>query len=205
MFADRREAGRLLAAELRGYAQEQPIVLGVPRGGVIVAAEVARALGADLDVVVARKIGHPSDPEYAVGAVDVSGRVVSGGWMADTGWLAEEGARQRAEAERREALYRAGAPPAPVEGRTVIVVDDGIATGLTLRAAVEGLAGRGAAKVVVAAPVASPQAVRTLEEVADTVVVLDAPPGFSAVGAHYRDFSQTSDGEVLAELASFPR
>lgn len=205
MFADRRDAGRLLAAELRGYAPDRPIVLGIPRGGVIVAAEVARALAGDLDIVVARKIGHPSDPEYAVGAVDATGRVVAGDSGGAREWLAEEGARQRVEAARREDLYRGGAAPAPVEGRTVIVVDDGIATGLTVRAAVEGLAGRGASKVVVAAPVAAPQAVRALEAVADDVVVLEAPLGFRAVGTHYRDFAQTSDAEVLAELGSFPR
>lgn len=202
MFVDRQEAGRRLALALAHLAAETPVVLGVPRGGVIVAAEVARGLGAPLDVVVARKIGHPAQPEYAAGAVDASGRVVRGMAGVDDLWFAEEGERQRAEAERRERVYRAGREPVDVAGRTAVIVDDGIATGLTLRAAVAGVRERGAAKVVVAAPVAAPDAVEAFEDLADECVVLAAPGGFRAVGAYYDDFGQTTDAEVLAALAA---
>ncbi len=201
MFSDRRDAGVRLADAVRQAGPVDPVVLGVPRGGVIVAAEVARDLGAQLDVVVARKIGHPSQPEYAVGAVDASGRVVLGEARIDEDWLLEEGRRQRREAERQEAAYRVGREPVALMGREVVVVDDGIATGLTLRAAVEGVRDRGASRVVVAAPVASAEAVAALDGLVDGCVILSVPPGFGAVGAYYADFRQTTDAEVLAALA----
>lgn len=201
MFTDRAEAGRELGERLRGEVAPGALVLGIPRGGVIVAAEVARCVAGELDVVVVRKIGHPGNPEYAAGAIDAAGGLVRGAEHVSDAWFAEEGERERREAQRRDCLYRAGRTAPDVAGRDVVVVDDGIATGLTVRAAVESLKARGAARVVVAAPVASVQAVRMLGGYADEVVVVDAPPGFGSVGEHYRDFRQTTDDEVLAALA----
>lgn len=200
MFSNRSEAGRELGRALQGKVSPDVLVLGIPRGGVIVAAEVARELGAPLDVAVARKIGHPGNPEYAVGAVDARGHLVRGPEPVSEAWFAEEGARERAEAERRERAYRGGPGAPEVRGREVLLVDDGIATGLTIRAVAEGLKAAGAARVVVAVPVAPPRSVRTLAEVVDDVVVLESPEGFDAVGSFYRDFSQTGDAEVLAAL-----
>lgn len=201
MFSDRIDAGRRLADALSTYADQDVLVLGVPRGGVLVAAEVARRLRAALDTVVVRKIGHPANPEYGIAAIDAHGRMVTGAHAVDEAWLRDEGARQQAEAARREREYRSGVPAADVSGRTVLLIDDGIATGSTLRVAVEGLKDRGVGRVVVAAPVASAEAVRMLAGVADEVVVLEQPVGFRAVGMHYEDFAQTSDAEVIAALA----
>lgn len=201
VFIDRRDAGRRLAEELRGRVPADAIVLAVPRGGVVVGAEVAGRLGLDLDLVVVRKIGAPGNPEYAIGAVDEDGNVIGGhGVYADESYVARAAEQGRAEIARRLRAYRGDRPKPQVAGRTVVVTDDGIATGMTLLAAVESLKRRGAARIVVAAPVASPSAVREVARVADEVVVLDAPPDFYAVGQFYRDFDQTSDAEVVQLL-----
>src|SRR5665648_806392 len=203
VFADRHDAGRRLAAALERYrGSPDAIVLGVPRGGVVVAAEVARELGLPLDIVVTRKIGAPGNPEYAVGAVDADGRVFAGALAG----IPEEYLQrclllEREEIARRLHAYRAGRPALDLAGKTVLVVDDGIATGLTLRAAVRYLKDRGARRVVVAAPVAAPDSAVRLRAEADDVVTLDEPPGFSAVGQFYERFDQTSDAEVRALLA----
>ena len=201
MWRDRTEAGRELAEELvrDGYADRTDvIVLGVPRGGVELAREVADRLGAPLDVVVVRKIGAPGAPEFAAGAVDVDGNVqMNADAGVSRGWLERAAVPERAEALRRAALYRAGRPPLAVEGRTVIVVDDGIATGLTATAALRWLAGRGAAHTVIAAPVMPPEVARVLASEADEVVTLECPRSFDAVGAFYDRFTQLSDDEVV--------
>ena len=209
MFADRREAGRLLGQRLReelAVGDEPPIVLGLPRGGVPVAAEVAEALGASLDVLIVRKLGAPADPELAIGAVGPGGATVlqPHGRALDPDLVARIRGRELAELERRERSYRAGRPPLDLRGRSVVLVDDGIATGATALVAVQAARVLGAARVVVAAPVAAPDAATAIEETADRVVALSTPERFWAVGRWYRDFRQTSDEEVLAALAGRP-
>jgi len=201
VFDDRAEAGRRLAAALVGRVRPEALVLGVPRGGVVVAAEVARALKLDLDVIVVRKIGAPGNPEYAVGAVDEDGHVIGGRDPRVSEEYLEQAARTgREEIARRLSLYRGERPAPRIAGRDLIVVDDGIATGRTLLAALDSLRRRDAGSIMVAAPVASPDAAERIEDVADEFVALAAPKGFSAVGQFYREFGQTSDAEVVAIL-----
>lgn len=205
MWTDRVEAGRELAEKLvgRGYAErDDVIVLGVPRGGVEVAREVADRLGAPLDVVVVRKIGAPGNSEYAAGAVDPDGNVYPN---TDAGYSAaylESAARpEHEEAQRRVALYRSGRLPLELKGRTVIVTDDGIATGLTAIAALRWLRAREAEHTVLAVPVMPPDTLTRLAAECDEVVVLAAPAGFYAVGAYYAHFPQLTDAQVTALLA----
>ncbi|MFE0085852.1 phosphoribosyltransferase family protein, partial [[Kitasatospora] papulosa] len=205
-FTDRTDAGRRLAVALRHLGRRDPVVLGLPRGGVPVAYEVAQDLGAPLDVIVVRKLGVPYHPELGFGAIGEGGvRVISEEIVRRTG-VGEKDlvAVERAEAAelvRRAHAYREGRPRLPLEGRAVVVVDDGVATGATARAACQVVRAQGAAYVVLAVPVASPDAAARLREDADEVVCLSAPALFSAVGEWYRDFSQTSDEEVVALLA----
>lgn len=200
MWADRVEAGYDLARELarRGYGgRDDVVVLGIPRGGVEVAAEVARVLAAPLDVVVVRKIGMPTNPEFAAGAVDLDGRVLANPEAgASPEYLRTGGATQRVEAQRRAEAYRAGRPEPELAKRTAIVVDDGIATGLTAQAAVSYLRRQGATSVVLAVPVMAPQAAHDLGPLVDELVALEIPRGFYAVGAYYASFPQLSDAEV---------
>jgi len=205
LFRDREEAGHWLAAELAGYAgRGDLLVLALPRGGVPVAFPVAQALGAPLDVLVVRRLGVPGHPERAMGAIAAGTVVVEPGVAASLQLpdrvLEREADRERAELERRERAYREGRPPHAVAGKTVIVVDDGIATGASVRAAVVALRTLGPAGIVVAAPVASPRALEALEQVADHVVCVTTPAWFRAVGELYGDFPQTSDEEVKALL-----
>lgn len=208
-FTDRRDAGRRLGEQIAGLALADPVVLGLPRGGVPVAAEVADALGAPLDVLVVRKVGAPGHPEYAVGAIGEGGiEVIDGATLAAHGWTRDD-IQPTIDAEgeelgRRVAAYRGVRPPVGVEGRPVVVVDDGIATGSSAEAAIGVLRRRGPAWVVLAAPVASPQAVERLGGLVDEVVVVSAPAGFMAVGQAYRVFDQTSDREVTDLLAARP-
>lgn len=177
------------------------VVLGIPRGGVVVAAEVARELGAPLDVVVVRKIGAPGNPEFAVGAVDEDGRVLGGSSQyATEEYVAAAAERLREEIARRVELYRGGAAPVDVRGKTAIIVDDGIATGMTVLAAVESVRRRGAHRVIAAAPVAAPDAADRIAAIADEFVALEVPHGFSAVGQFYAEFAQTDDAEVVELL-----
>jgi predicted phosphoribosyltransferase len=205
-FADRVEAGRRLAEYLQGYRGRDVLVLGLPRGGVPVAAEVARALGAPLDVLVVRKLGVPYQPELAFGAIGEGGvRVFNQEVLRRTG-LSEEAiaAVQDAEGEelrRRVALYRGGRERLPLAGRVAVIVDDGFATGATARAAALVARASGAGTVVLAAPIGAADTVADLREVADDVVCVGTPWNFSAVGQGYRDFSQTSDDQVCALLA----
>lgn len=208
MFRDRAEAGRLLAEELSsGFAgASDVVVLGIPRGGVIVAAEVARRLGLPLDVVIACKIGAPGSPEYAVGAIDPDGVVTANPQARySPAELEHMGRPVRERIVLREELYRGGRPVRELSGATVIVVDDGIATGLTARAALEYVRRKGAARVVLATPVIAPGSVAAFESLADEVVSVEEPAGFRAVGQFYRHFEQTSDDEVLSALAAVAR
>lgn len=203
-YADRRDAGRRLAEALAAHAQPSTVVLALPRGGVILGAEVARALGAPLDLVLPRKVGHPSFPEYGIAAVAEAGEVVANAdevARVDPAWFARAVAEERAEAARRRRRYLGDRPAADLAGKTAIVVDDGIATGLTMRAALCDVRARGAARAVVAVPVAPADAVTLLRREADDVVTLQAPDAFAgAVGAYYRDFRQVTDEEVVAAL-----
>jgi len=207
MWQDRIEAGGALAEELlaRGYGADD-VVLGIPRGGVEVAAEVARRLGSPLDVVVVRKVGFPGNPEFAAGAVDPDGTVIPNPQAgASAEYLASEGAREHEEALRRIAEYRGGRTDFDLLGRRALVVDDGIATGLTALAAVRWLRANGATRVALAVPVIAPDAARMLAGEVDELVALDAPGGFSAVGAYYARFPQLTDAEVqrlLVDAAS---
>jgi len=202
VFADRVDAGRRLAEALDGMVARDALVLGVPRGGVVVAAEIARALGLELDVVIVRKIGAPGQPEYAIGALDADGRVLGGDpARVDAAYLRHAAEEGRAEIARRLQAYRGPRPRPRIAGREVVLVDDGIATGFTVRAAVESVRSSGAARIVVAAPVAAPGAISRLADAADEVIVLAEPAGFYAVGQFYRDFSQTTDAEVISLLA----
>lgn len=201
MFRDRVDAGERLAHRLARYRGSHALVLGIPRGGVPVAAAVARALDADLDIVVARKLGAPFSEELAIGAVTADGvRYLNEAMIADLGvdsaYLDQVTRRESAEAARREARFRGGAPPLDVAGRTVILVDDGLATGATMIAAARSIRARRPARLVIAVPVGSPQACQRLRSEADEVVCLEAPESFWAVGLYYRDFSQTLDTEV---------
>lgn len=201
MFDDRAEAGERLAEALRDRVGSDALVLGVPRGGVVVAAHVARSLGLALDVLVVRKLGAPGNPEYAIGAVDEDGRIVGGSSAIASAEYVEEAAREgREEIARRLGTYRRGRGPLSVEGREVVLVDDGIATGMTLLAALESLRRRGAGRIVVATPVAAPQAAERIRSKADELVTLLEPPGFAAVGQFYRTFDQTTDAEVVELL-----
>ena len=204
-FCDRAQAGRLLAEELVGYAGTQAVVLGVPRGGVIVAREVAVALDAALDVVLARKLGAPGNPELAIGAVAEDGRLYlheeSAAMVgARDAYVAQELDRQRAEISRRASLYRSVRPRVPLEGRTVIVTDDGVATGATMQAALWTARREGARLVVAALPVGPEQTLRKLAREADELVCLRVPPFFAAVGQFYLRFDQTQDEELLEVL-----
>lgn len=200
MFDNRTAAGRLLASALADRVTRETLVLGVPRGGVVVAAEVAREHVLELDVIVVRKIGAPGNPEYAVGAVDEDGRIIGGTGLVSRDYLEIAAAEGRSEILRRLAAYRGERPAPRIADRDVIVVDDGIATGLTLEAALESLRRRNARRITVATPVAAPDAADRIARAADDFVALDIPRGFSAVGQFYREFGQTGDAEVKALL-----
>ena len=205
VFADRADAGRRLAARLQHLAGERVVVLGLPRGGVPVALEVARALGAPLDVIVVRKLGVPFQPELGMGAIGEDGVVViSQEMVRAAGVSAEElagvGARERAEVERRAWRYRGGRPRQPLGGRVAVVVDDGIATGSTARAACRIARALGAARVVLAVPVAPPGWQDRIGGDADELVCVQTPRDFLAIGQFYADFCQVADGEVVACL-----
>jgi predicted phosphoribosyltransferase len=212
IFTDRRQAGKLLAQEVarRGYAD--PVVLGLPRGGVPVAAEVAAVLKAPLDVVLVRKIGAPFQGELAMGAVvdgDAPEIVRNEDVVREFGVTDVEFQKAAEEQlkiiEARRALWVAGRTRAPIKDRTVIIVDDGIATGATIRASLHALKRRGAKRTVVATPVAPPSTVESLLQEADDVICLETPEYFGAIGFYYLDFSQVSDAQVTNILESMSR
>ncbi len=206
-FRDRHDAGRRLAQVLDHLRGEDPVVLALPRGGVPVAAEVADHLACPMDVLVVRKLGLPGQPELGVGAVGEGGTTVYNRDLLDQvgiepADLADVTERETEEVHRRIERYRDGRPGVDVAGRTVIVVDDGVATGFTIRAAVRILRERGAGRIVVAVPVGPRSAVQELQELADEVVCLSSPTPFQAIGPHYDDFHQVADEEVVAGLQS---
>lgn len=210
-YADRADAGRHLAAALQAYRGRDVVVLGLPRGGVPVAYQVAAALGAPLDVLVVRKLGVPSRPELAFGAIgeDPGVRVLNESVLRRTGLSDDDIAAvekaQRTELQRRIDKYRGGGPALPLAGRVALIVDDGFATGATARAAALVARAQGAATVVLAAPIGAAETIAGLREVADEVVCPWAPPGFGAVGQGYVDFDQTSDEQVCALLQAAHR
>jgi putative phosphoribosyl transferase len=209
MFRDRRHAGRLLGERVRALGLSRPIVLGLPRGGVVVAAEVAQALGAPLDVLVVRKLGAPGNPELGIGAIAEGGvSVLNESLIARLGVrprdLEAVTQREARELERRTAAYRRGRAPLELGGGTAVVVDDGLATGYTARAAVAAARRRGASSVVLAVPVAAPETVREFAPLVEAVVCVEMPEFLYAVGASYADFSQTGDEEVERLLAAVP-
>ena len=204
-FEDRLDAGRRLAGRLARYKEERPVVFALPRGGVPVAYEVARALDAPLDVFVARKLGAPDQPEFGIGAVAPGGvRVLNGDVVRrldiPEDYLESVTRRETAEVERRLRHFRGGRPESPVAGRTAILVDDGLATGVTARAAVAALRERRPARLVLAAPVCAAQTADLLAQEVDDLVCLEAPPDLGAIGFWYKDFDQTPDGEVVRLL-----
>ena len=210
MFQDRYDAGRRLAEALEQYGDEDPVILGLPRGGVVVGYEIARSLAAPLDVLVVRKLGAPGAEEYALGAIAPGATLLNQKLVARLGvsreYLAWIIAREANELDRRERVYRGSRTALNVAGRTVILVDDGLATGATAQAAVESLRRRGPGKIIFAAPVCSGDGARALEKVADDVVCLESPESFGAVGSWYHDFSPTTDAEVIkCLLATEPR
>lgn len=205
-FANRRDAGRRLAAAVAGLALADPVILALPRGGVPVAYEIARRLHAPLDILIARKIGAPGHEEYGIGAVvdgaapqlvlDEQAARASG---ADRAYVEREVGRQLAEIERRRSAYHVG-EPVRLAGRNLILVDDGIATGGTVRVALKALASADARSVTLAVPVAPAAILSELRKMCDRIVCIAVPEPFFAVGAHYRDFSQIEDAEVRALL-----
>jgi predicted phosphoribosyltransferase len=206
-FANRTEAGRQLAEKLEKYAgRDDVIVLGLPRGGVPVAYEVAKRLRTPIDVFIVRKLGVPGFEELAAGAIASGGVRVLNEDVVRAIPYADEAieavtAKETTELERREQIYREGRPPPELRDRIVILVDDGLATGATMRAAVKALRQRGAAKIVVAVPVGPPDTCHEIEEQADETICLSMPAFFQAVGQYYEDFSQTSDEDVRELLS----
>jgi putative phosphoribosyl transferase len=210
IFNDRKDAGEQLAARLVHLKEQNPVVLALPRGGVAIGFEIARILGAPLDIVLVRKIGVPWQPELALGAVADGGggppetfiderMVKSLDIPAD--FVREETARQLAELERRRLIYCADRPPVDIAGCTAIVVDDGIATGATMRVALRAVRRRGPARLVLAAPVAAAETLAALAAEADETICVATPEGLGAIGYYYADFHQMSDDEVTALLA----
>jgi putative phosphoribosyl transferase len=206
-FEDRKAAGRALAEHLRGYVgRSDVLVLALPRGGVPVAFEVAEALGAPLDLFLVRKLGTPGHPELAMGAIASGGiRVLNEDvirWHGITSAAIDAVAREeQQELERREAAYRGGRPPVAIEGRVIILIDDGVATGSTMRAAVQAVRQRKPASVVVAVPVGARETCEELSAIADEVVCARTPAPFAAVGQWYLNFEQTSDEQVRQLLS----
>ena len=209
VFDSRLDAGRQLAKALDDYRGRSALVLAIPRGAVPMGAEVAAALGADLDVVLVRKLGAPGGPEFAVGAIDESGWTYIADYAAEVGadaaYLAREKAVQLALLARRRALYTPARPPIDPRGRIAIVVDDGIATGASMIAALHAVRAKAPARLVCAVPVGAPESLDSVRPHADELVCLEAPEEFRAVGQFYRDFTQVEDEQVVALLARSAR
>jgi predicted phosphoribosyltransferase len=200
MFQNRIDAGRQLAGRLKKYQKEDGIILAIPRGGVPIAYEVAQELGWPVDLMLTKKLGHPNHKEYAIGAIGLEERIVVPHRDVPQSYIESETevVRNRLKAMRQK--FMGDQPPMEVTGKTVVIVDDGIATGNTMLAAVEILRKQKPAKIIVAAPVAANRTVLTLGEKADDVVVVDIPENFYGVGQFYEDFTQISDEEVIEDL-----
>ena len=205
MFADRREAGRRLAEKLRHVTEENPLILGVPRGGVPVAREIYAALGGELDVIIPRKVGFPWHPELAAGAVTMEGGFILNQRLAENFGLTAADLRPQiqaaqAEIKHRMEVYRGQKPMPVIKDRTVIVADDGVATGFTIRAALKALREQEAAQLILALPVIPAEPYAELKKIVDQLIYLAIPADFLAVGQFYRDFSQLTDEQVLKLL-----
>ena len=211
MFRDRQEAGQKLGVEVARLGLHEPVVLALPRGGVPVAAEVAKALDAPLDLIIVRKVGAPGNPELAVAAIVdgdppdvVLNREVIEAYSLDDAGLGALIKRERPELDRRRLAYRGKRPPLSVAGKTAIIVDDGAATGTTMKVAIRALRRRSPREIIVALPVSPPDTVAELSQEADRVVCLSQPGRFLALGYHYRSFPQLTDEEVTAALTKPP-
>ena len=203
IFTDRRDAGRKLAGMLEKF-QNQPntIVIGLPRGGVVVACEAARRLNLPLDIIVPRKIGAPGNDELAIGAITEEGEAVLDEILVRElnvapEYIAKTVAKEKQEAQRRLKLYRGGRGPLSLQDKTAILIDDGIATGATMRAAIRSAKNKKAKKIIVAVPIIAPDTLNKLRAEADEIIYLDAPMFLGAIGAFYEEFSQTEDEEVI--------
>ena len=209
-FADRKEAGSLLAKELEGYSGPETVVLGIPRGGLVVAEAIACALNADLDIVISRKLRAPGDPEYAVGAVNENGGVFIEGAFSKAGgglddYIAKEKEYQLKEIKRRAELFRGIRPRAGLKNKNVIIVDDGLATGSTMHAAIRSARLEGPGKIIAAVPVSPEDTIAKISAIADETVCLRVPSDFYGVGQFYSDFTQVEDADVLEILRSARR
>ena len=204
LFTDRSDAGRQLAARLQQYKGGNPVVVALPRGGVIVGREIALVLGCPLDITISRKIGHPMNPEYAIGAISEHSQVVSNQreWDSmDPTWLKRSIEEQKREIDRRRQLYLKGKAPIELNGKSVIIVDDGIATGSTMMVAIHEIKLQKPEMIIVTVPVAPKEEVAVIRKQVDAFVAVTVPDYFlGAVGAYYRDFEQTSDSEVIKAL-----
>ncbi len=208
MFRDREDAAHKLAVKLKGRELHDPLVLAIPRGGVVTGAVLAKELGADLDVVLSRKLRAPEQPELAIGAISEDGRIYLNHYAQEfldvmEEYLAEERRHQLAEIARRKKLFRAVRPQAPVAGRSVIVTDDGIATGSTMIAALQAVKTQKPREVIVAVPVASPDRLKEVRRWCDDVVCLLHPEAFWAIGQFYEDFTQVEDEQAIQLLRDF--
>ena len=204
-FSDRVDAGKRLAAALTDFKGKNAVVLAIPRGGVVVAYEIANALNLPLDVIIPRKIGAPDNPELAIGAMTEDGTIIIDRRLVaylgvNESYIEQESEKQKHEIERRLKIYRSKRTYPNLKGKDVIIVDDGIATGSTMKAALASVKNRGAKTVTVAVPVGPPDTIRELEKQADRVLCLYTPEYFAAIGQFYRDFEQTSDKEVTELL-----
>ena len=206
-FTDRDDAGRRLALRLQSYAHTNAIVYALPRGGVVIGATIATTLHLPLDLIITRKIGHPINPEYAIGAVAEDGHFISDPSSmvdVDNKWLRAEIERQQSEAKRRRETYLAHKPPRAVVDATAILVDDGIATGLTMRCAINELKHRNPRAIIVAIPVASPDSLALIRPLVDEIICLSTPPTMGSIGAFYDMFPQVEDAEVIRLMQSIP-
>jgi putative phosphoribosyl transferase len=208
MFRDREDAGRQLSTRLKERQFRQPLVLAIPRGGIVVGGILAQELGADLDVILARKLRAPYQPELAIGAISESGEAYLNPQTEELvesldEYLEEERRYQLAEIKRRQRLFRSVRPPASIRGRSVIVTDDGIATGSTMMAGLRVVRAQEPFELMVAVPVATPNRLEQVRRLCDEMVCLDSPETFWAIGQFYEDFSQIDDEEALAILRRF--
>ncbi len=205
-FKNRSEAGKKLADLLLQYKNKDVVVYALPRGGVVTAKEIAKKLNAPLDLLITRKIGHPNQAEYALSAVTENGNVVGDKKQIasiDKYWFAREVEKEKQEAKRRRSLYLANQKSISVKGKTAIIVDDGIATGLTIKAAIADCKKRKPAKIVIAVPIAPYQTAKELKTQADEVIALETPGEFYAIGGYYNEFPQVSDEEVIKIMYNY--
>lgn len=206
-FADRREAAAQLSERLGEYRSRLPVILGIPRGGIVIADTISTRLQADMDVVLTRKLGAPGNPELAIGAISEHGEIlidrrIAGSVGADESYIERQKDEQLAEIQRRRDQYRAVLSAVPLQGRTAIIVDDGVATGATMRASIWAARAEGATEVVVAVPVGAPDAIEMLRDEADQIVCLLIPEYLYAIGQFFLDFRQIDDSEVMDILRS---